>query len=90
MGAKRSLETFIVKINDLFDLRQQKRGKSDASQTRVQRSSSSANGSAIQELIEMGLVVDTGQREWSERTQRFEIVWASTGSDRSLTENQPA
>jgi hypothetical protein len=28
------------------------------------------------------LIVDTGQREWSARTKRFETVWASQISDK--------
>jgi hypothetical protein len=32
---------------------------------------------AIQELVRKGLVVDSGQRRWSQRTGRFEIVWES-------------
>jgi hypothetical protein len=32
---------------------------------------------AIQELVRKGLVVDSGQRRWSERTGRYEIVWES-------------
>jgi hypothetical protein len=35
---------------------------------------------AIQDLVRKGLVVDSGQRRWSERTKRYEIVWASTGT----------
>jgi hypothetical protein len=30
---------------------------------------------AIQTLVNRGLVVDSGEREWSERTRRYEIVW---------------
>jgi hypothetical protein len=33
---------------------------------------------AIQDLVRMGLVVDSGQRRWSQRTGRYEIVWEST------------
>ena len=32
---------------------------------------------AIQELVRKGLVVDSGQRRWSQRTGRYEIVWES-------------
>jgi hypothetical protein len=32
---------------------------------------------AIQELVRMGLVVDSGQKRWSQRTGRYEIVWES-------------
>ena len=32
---------------------------------------------AIQELVTKGLVVDSGQRRWSQRTGRYEIVWES-------------
>jgi hypothetical protein len=39
---------------------------------------------AIQDLVRKGFVVDTGQRRWSERTKRYEIVWASTGADKKL------
>jgi hypothetical protein len=34
---------------------------------------------AIQRLVEKGLVFDTGRKRWSERTGRYETVWASTG-----------
>jgi hypothetical protein len=33
---------------------------------------------AIQKLVRRGLVVDSGQRRWSQRTGRYEIVWEST------------
>ena len=33
---------------------------------------------AIQDLVRKGLVVDSGQRRWSQRTGRNEIVWEST------------
>jgi len=32
---------------------------------------------AIQELVRKGLVVDSGQRRWSQRTGPYEIVWES-------------
>jgi hypothetical protein len=32
---------------------------------------------AIQDLVRKGLVVDSGQRRWSKRTGRYEIVWES-------------
>jgi hypothetical protein len=35
---------------------------------------------AIQRLVEKGLVFDTGRKRWSERTCRYETVWASTGA----------
>jgi hypothetical protein len=34
---------------------------------------------AIQDLVEEGLVFDTGRKRWSKRTGRYEIVWAHTG-----------
>jgi hypothetical protein len=37
---------------------------------------------AIHRLVEMGLVADTGRRKWSDKTGRYEIVWASTKLDR--------
>jgi hypothetical protein len=33
---------------------------------------------AIQDLVRKGLVVVSGQRRWSRRTGRYEIVWEST------------
>jgi hypothetical protein len=39
---------------------------------------------AIQDLVGRGLVVDSGQRRWSQRTQRYEIVWVSTGVSKKL------
>ena len=35
---------------------------------------------AIQDLVRKGLVVDSGQRRWSERTGRYEIVWEYTAA----------
>jgi hypothetical protein len=34
---------------------------------------------AIQRLVEKGLVFDTGRKRWSERSGRYETVWAGTG-----------
>jgi predicted Zn-dependent protease len=42
--------------------------------TEIQRSIEEA----IQDLVRMGLVVDSGQKRWSPRTGRYEIVWEST------------
>jgi hypothetical protein len=39
---------------------------------------------AVQELVRKGLVVDSGERRWSERTKRYEIVWALAGSCETL------
>jgi len=33
---------------------------------------------AIQDLARQRLIVDTGRRRWSERTGRYEIVWAAS------------
>jgi hypothetical protein len=30
---------------------------------------------AIQDLAREGLIIDSGERKWSERTGRYEIVW---------------
>jgi hypothetical protein len=32
---------------------------------------------AIEEAARMGLIVDSGERRWSERAGRYEIVWKS-------------
>jgi hypothetical protein len=32
---------------------------------------------AIQKLVRKGWIVDSGQRRWSQRTGRYEIVWES-------------
>ena len=32
---------------------------------------------AIQDFVRKGLVADSGQRRWSQRTGRYEIVWES-------------
>jgi hypothetical protein len=32
---------------------------------------------AIEEAARMGLIVDSGERRWSQRTGRYEIVWKS-------------
>lgn len=39
---------------------------------------------AIQELVRKGLVIDSGQRRWSKRTGRYEVVWVSTPSGKTL------
>ncbi len=39
---------------------------------------------AIQDLVREGLVIDSGQRRWSERTKRYEIVWVATGDGKTL------
>jgi hypothetical protein len=33
---------------------------------------------AIQSFVRKGFVADSGQRRWSERTGRYEIVWEYT------------
>jgi hypothetical protein len=33
---------------------------------------------AIQDLARDGLIVDSGRRRWSDRTGRYEIVWAAS------------
>ena len=35
---------------------------------------------AIQDFVGKGLVADSGQRRWSERTDRYEIVWEYTAA----------
>jgi hypothetical protein len=35
---------------------------------------------AIQDFVGKGLVADSGQRTWSERTGRYEIVWEYTAA----------
>jgi hypothetical protein len=32
---------------------------------------------ALERAAEQGLIYDTGQRRWSERTQSYQIVWAA-------------
>jgi hypothetical protein len=32
---------------------------------------------ALQRAVERGVIVDSGERRWSERTGRYEIVWES-------------
>jgi hypothetical protein len=39
---------------------------------------------AIQDLVREDLVIDSGQRRWSERTKRYEIVWVATGDGKTL------
>jgi hypothetical protein len=34
---------------------------------------------AMKDLVEAGILYDTGRRRWSERTGRYQIVWAHTG-----------
>jgi hypothetical protein len=38
---------------------------------------------AIQELVEEGLVVDSGRKKWSERTGKYEMVWMLGPSGRN-------
>jgi hypothetical protein len=38
---------------------------------------------AIQQLVEEGLVVDSGRKKWSERTGRYEILWVLSPSGRA-------
>jgi hypothetical protein len=35
---------------------------------------------AIESLARDGLIVDSRQRRWSERTQSYQIVWVAAGS----------
>jgi hypothetical protein len=35
---------------------------------------------AIRNFVRRGLVADSGQRRWSERTGRYEIVWEYTAA----------
>jgi hypothetical protein len=44
--------------------------------TEIQRSIEEAT----QDFVRKGLVVDSGQRRWSPRTGRYEIVWARPGA----------
>jgi hypothetical protein len=56
-------------------------------QKKVERSESSLTSevrAAIQDLVEMGLVVDSGRRRWSERTGCFEIVWVCADHVKTL------
>jgi hypothetical protein len=39
---------------------------------------------AIQDLVRKGLLIDSGQRRWSQRTGRNEIVWESTVFGKTL------
>jgi hypothetical protein len=32
---------------------------------------------AIQDLVRKGLLIDSGRKNWSQRTGRYEIVWES-------------
>jgi hypothetical protein len=38
---------------------------------------------AIQSLARKGLIVDSGQRRWSERTQSYHIVWVAASRGKS-------
>ncbi|OIQ72121.1 hypothetical protein GALL_462550 [mine drainage metagenome] len=39
---------------------------------------------AIQDFVRKGLVADSGQRRWSERTGRCEIVWEYTAAGKTF------
>jgi predicted metal-dependent enzyme (double-stranded beta helix superfamily) len=39
---------------------------------------------AIQDLVRKGLVMDSGQRRWSQRTASYEIVWKLTDVGKTL------
>ena len=38
---------------------------------------------AIQELVEEGVLVDSGRKRWSERTGQYKIVWMLNPSGRN-------
>jgi len=39
---------------------------------------------AIQDFVAKGVVADSGQRRWSERTGRYEIVWEYTAAGKTF------
>ena len=39
---------------------------------------------AFEELVRMGLLVDSGKRRWSEKTKRYEIAWILANAGRKL------
>src|SRR5258708_4436699 len=43
-----------------------------------------ARTEAIQHFVRKGWLVDSGQRRWSQRTGRYEIVWESTVFGKTL------
>ena len=43
---------------------------------------------AIQDFVAKGLVEDSGQRRWSERTGRYEIVWEYTAAGKMFLNSE--
>lgn len=43
---------------------------------------------AIQDFVAKGLVADSGQRRWSERTGRYEIVWEYTAAGKMFLNSE--
>ena len=43
---------------------------------------------AIQDFVGKGLVADSGQRRWSERTGRYEIVWEYTAAGKMFLNSE--
>ena len=43
-----------------------------------------ARTEAIQHFVRKGWLVDSGQRRWSQRTGRYEVVWESTVFGKTL------
>ena len=39
---------------------------------------------AIQDLASKGLIIDSGEKRWSERTGRYEIVWKSADAGQDV------
>jgi hypothetical protein len=44
----------------------------------------------IEDLVKDGLLVDNGQKKWSERTRRFETVWEPTELAKQLWGIKPS
>jgi hypothetical protein len=44
---------------------------------------------AVEELVRMGLVADSGERKWNEQTQRYEVLWTLTEAGRKLNWDDP-
>jgi hypothetical protein len=44
----------------------------------------------MESLVKEGLIADSGERRWSERTGRYEIVWLYTELGEQLWGNSPS
>lgn len=49
--------------------------KKERPMMKVNKDMLAAIDKAFKKLVEQGVIVDSGERKWSDRTLRYEIVW---------------